>query len=118
MYEYIGKVSNVCDMQTFSSGFSKRELVVEEKPNGKLTPHATFNFKGENISKLDQVRKGDEVKVGFVLDGREWQDPRTNKIRHFTDLVGITLDILSTSCSKTPKQPIEEEPSPDEVTPF
>ena len=35
MYEFTGKVKSVGELQTFPSGFQKRELVVEEAGDGK-----------------------------------------------------------------------------------
>lgn len=35
MYEFIGTVKTVGEVQTFPSGFQKRELVVEEAGDGK-----------------------------------------------------------------------------------
>lgn len=34
MYEFTGKVKSVGELQTFASGFTKRELVVEEERDG------------------------------------------------------------------------------------
>jgi len=93
MYEFSGKVHEVCDVQTFSSGFSKRELIVEEDGRRQYPNHVTFNFKRENASKLDGVKVGDRVTVTFELDGRSWVDPRTNKERHFSDLVGLAVRV-------------------------
>lgn len=98
MYEFTGTVTEVCAVQTFSSGFSKRELIVREE-QGEWSRNITFNFKKDHISQLDGVGVGDRVAVMFALDGREWTDPRTNKIRHFSDLVGLGVKVLS-SCGK------------------
>ena len=94
MYEFTGTVSEVCDVQTFASGFTKRELIVKEE-GGEWPRNITFNFKKENVPLLEKVGAGDRVTVAFGLDGREWTDPRTNKVRHFSDLVGLGVTVLS-----------------------
>ena len=94
MYQFTGRVSEVCAVQTFASGFSKRELIVREE-EGKWPRAIPFNFKKENIAKLDGISPGDRVTVHFALDGREWTDERTKKVRHFCDLVGLSVDVLS-----------------------
>lgn len=91
-YQFKGRVAEICEPQTFSSGFSKRELVVAEEGEGKWTNRVTFNFKRDNAEKLKDVSVGEVVTVTFALDGREWTDPKTNKVRHFSDLVGLRVD--------------------------
>ncbi len=94
MYEFTGKVKSVGELQTFASGFTKRELVVEEEREGKWPNVVAFAFKKENAAKLDGVAEGMRVKVGFVVDGREWTDPKTGKVRYFSDLTALRLDRL------------------------
>jgi len=91
-YTFKGKVVEVCEEQTFASGFTKRELVVAEEGGGKWPSHVTFNFKRDNAAQLKGVSVGEAVTVTFALDGREWTDPRTNKVRHFSDLVGLRVE--------------------------
>ena len=81
MYEFTGKVKSVGEVQTFASGFTKRELVVEEERKGNRPNVVAFTFKKDNAAKLDGVKPGMRVKVGFAVDGREWTDPKTGKVR-------------------------------------
>ena len=94
MYEFTGIVKAVGKLQTFASGFTKRELVVEEDREGGWLNVVAFTFKKENVAKLDGVAEGMRVKVGFVVDGREWTDPKTGKVRYFSDLTALRLDCL------------------------
>lgn len=94
MYEFTGTVSEVCAVQTFASGFAKRELIVKEE-GGEWPRNIAFNFKKDHMALLEKVGVGDRVTVDFALDGREWTDPRTNKVRHFSDLVGLGVTVLS-----------------------
>ena len=94
MYEFTGKVKSVGELQTFASGFTKRELVVEEEREGNWPNVVAFAFKKDNVSKLDGVRPGMRVKVGFAVDGREWTDPKTGKVRYFSDLTALRLEHL------------------------
>ena len=86
MYEFTGKIKAVGELQTFASGFSKRELAVEEEREGNWPNVVAFAFKKDNVAKLDGVKPGMRVKVGFAVDGREWTDPKTGKVRYFSDL--------------------------------
>ena len=94
MYEFIGKVKAVGDLQTFANGFSKRELVVEEERDGRWPNVVAFSFKKDNAALLDGMSPGARVKVGFAVDGREWTDPKTGKVRYFADLTALRLERL------------------------
>ena len=94
MYEFTGTVKKICDLQTFASGFTKRDLVVEEEKDGSWPNPVAFTIKKHNTNKLDGIREGQRVKVGFAIDGREWNDPKTGNIRYFTDLTALRLDVL------------------------
>ena len=110
MYEFIGKVRSVGELQTFASGFSKRELVVEEERVGNWPNVVAFSFKKERIALLDGMVAGMRVKVGFAVDGREWTDPKTGKVRYFSDLTALRLERLDETV------PVPEVAVPDDVT--
>ena len=53
-----------------------------------------FAFKKDNVAKLDGVKPGMRVKVGFAVDGREWTDPKTGKVRYFSSLSdSVRIDV-------------------------
>ena len=110
MYEFTGKVKAVGELQTFASGFSKRDLVVEEERDGRWPNVVAFSFKKENTAKLEGLAPGLRVKVGFAVDGREWTDPKTGKVRYFSDLTALRLERLDETVS------VPEPAVPDNVT--
>ena len=69
MYEFTGKVKGVGELQTFASGFTKRDLVVEEERAGNWPNVVAFAFKKERVALLDGIVSGTRVKVG-VRGGR------------------------------------------------
>ena len=109
MYEFTGKVKGVGELQTFASGFTKRDLVVEEERAGNWPNVVAFAFKKDNAAKLDGIVPGMRVKVGFAVDGREWTDPKTGKVRYFSDLTALRLDQLDET------MPVPEVAVPDGV---
>jgi len=111
MYEFNGIVRKVCALQSFASGFTKRELVVEEDKPGEWKNRVAFAFKKENVSKLDGIAEGARVKVSFVVDGREWTDPRTNVTRYFNDLTALQLEVVGAE-APTPEEPALTAPNP------
>ena len=110
MYEFTGKVKVVGELQTFASGFSKRDLVVEEERDGRWPNVVAFAFKKDNAAKLDGIVPGMRVKVGFAVDGREWTDPKTGKVRYFSDLTALRLE------RPDGEMPVPEVAVPDDVT--
>ena len=109
MYEFTGKVKAVGELQTFASGFTKRDLIVEEERVGNWPNVVAFSFKKEKAAMLDGMVSGARVKVGFAVDGREWSDPKTGKVRYFSDLTALSLERLDEAVS------VPETPMPDEV---
>ena len=95
MYELTGKVKRIGELQTFASGFAKREVVVEQ-PGGDRGPiPVPVVFKNEDVSLVDQLAVGAEIKVGFSVEGRDWQDPKTGKLRCFCDLTARTVEVTA-----------------------
>lgn len=95
MYELTGKVKRIGEPQAFASGFVKREVVIEQ-PGGERGPVPTLVvFKGDNVSLADSLTKGTEVKVGFTVEGREWRDPKTDRLRCFCDLTAHRVEVIA-----------------------
>ena len=120
MYEFTGKVKCVGELQTFASGFTKRELVVEEEREGNWPNVVAFAFKKDNVAKLDGVRSGQRVKVSFAVDGREWTDPKTGKVRYFADLTALRLEVLDGAAVPPPAEPgdMASFTAPEDEPPF
>ena len=92
MYEFQGTVKRVGELQKFASGFEKQELIVEEDKDGNWPNVVAFTFKKNAVAQLSGISPGVHVKVGFVIDGREWVDPRTGKVKCIADLTVLRLE--------------------------
>ena len=115
MYEFTGKVKVVGELQTCASGFTKRDLVVEEERAGNWPNVVAFALKKDNIAKLEGVKPGMRVKVGFAVDGREWTDPKTGKVRYFSDLTALRIEQLDGAVQvPEPAAPSGLPPEPDD----
>ena len=113
MYEFTGTVRKVCDLQTFASGFTKRDLVVEEEKDSQWPNPVAFTFKKDNCSLLDGIGKGQRAKVRFAIDGRRWEGPRG--VQFFVDLTGLKIEVLNADGSSTEPVPTPAEPNfPDD----
>ena len=84
-YELTGKVKLIQEPQTFSSGFTKREVVVTVE-DGKYPQEINLEFLQDRVSLLDAVSEGQEIKVHFDIRGREYNG------RYFNNLVGWKIE--------------------------
>ncbi|MDC0404382.1 DUF3127 domain-containing protein [Porticoccaceae bacterium] len=78
-FELSGKVKVIQDPQTFSSGFSKRELVVSVE-DGNYTQDINFEFLKEKADLLNDLVVGEEVNVSFNIRGREYNGKYFNNL--------------------------------------
>lgn len=67
-----GTVRHVFDVQEFSSGFTKREFVIET--GDKYPQMVKFETVKDKTAMLDGLNPGDEVEVAFNVRGNEYKD--------------------------------------------
>ncbi|MEM7600260.1 MAG: DUF3127 domain-containing protein, partial [Verrucomicrobiota bacterium] len=70
-FEIEGTVKVINEIQTFASGFSKREFVVEVE-DGKYPQSIKFECVKDKTSLTDGLSVGDSVKVNFDIRGNEY----------------------------------------------
>lgn len=110
---YEGYVYEVLPVQTFASGFKKREVVVTPTANPdaeKYTDYVSFTFTKDDTSKLDNVRKGMKVKLEFFIGGRKWDNQRTGKTSYFTELRATKIEVEGGAAAANVPEPA----TPDE----
>ena len=94
-YELEGKIHLINDIQTFDSGFSKREFVVEVE-DGKYPQMLKFEAIKERTSLTDGLSKGDAVKVYFDIRGNEYNG------RYYVNLNAWKLESSGSGGGDTP----------------
>ncbi len=72
MYETQGTIKIIDDIQTFGSGFTKREFVITTG-DSKYPQDIKFEIVKEKCALLDQFKKGQAVTVSFDIRGNEYQ---------------------------------------------
>ncbi|WP_193213957.1 DUF3127 domain-containing protein [Luteolibacter marinus] len=72
-FELEGTLKHLFDTQTFASGFSKREFVLEVQ-DGKFPQMIKFECLKDKTSMLDGLSIGDPVKVAFDIRGSEYKE--------------------------------------------
>ncbi len=94
-YDMTGHIKEIGDVQTFPSGFSKREVVVCDD-NERFPQDIAFTFAKDRARALDSFAVGDQVKVSFDIRGREYNG------RHFVDLSGWKIEKADAAGSQSP----------------
>ena len=89
IYEYTGVVEKVLQLQTFASGFTKRDVVMTDDVGAES--------------------KWPRAKIRFAIDGREWTNPQ-GQVKYFTDLTGLKIEVLNADGSSTEPVPAPAEP--------
>lgn len=84
-YEVEGRIIAIDPIQTFASGFSKREFIICV-PDGKYPQDIKFEMHKERANVLQDLNKGDEVSVGFNLRGNEYNG------KYYVNLVAWKVD--------------------------
>lgn len=79
MYEASGKIKMIGEVQSFASGFTKREFVVTTAAD-KYPQDIKFDVVKDKCAMLDSFKPGDEVQVNFDIRGREYNG------KYFVDL--------------------------------
>lgn len=90
--ELQGTVKKLFDIQTFASGFQKREMILlteEQYPQP-----ISIEFLSDKISLLDTVREGESVKVSINIRGREWTSPQ-GETKYFNSITGWRIEKLT-----------------------
>jgi len=86
-YNFDGVIKVINPLQTWDSGFSKREIVLTTMDE-KFEQFIKFEFLKESAEKLNEFKVGDKVKVVFALRGNEYNG------KYYTNLNGIAITHL------------------------
>ncbi|MFC0345682.1 DUF3127 domain-containing protein [Epilithonimonas hispanica] len=87
--ELTGTIKKISDLQTFASGFQKKELVLlteEQYPQP-----INIEFTQDKVDLLNAHKVGDKVKVHINIRGREWTSPQ-GEVKYFNSIVGWRME--------------------------
>ncbi|PHQ29779.1 DUF3127 domain-containing protein [Leeuwenhoekiella nanhaiensis] len=112
--EVQGKVKLIGDVQTFGSGFKKREIVVITEEQYPQT--IMVEFVQDKTDLLNNFKPGQNVKISINLRGREWVSPQ-GETKYFNSLNGWRIENVDQSApagSVPPVPPADQfEPASD-----
>ena len=89
--ELQGTIKKISDLQTYESGFQKRELVI--LTDETYPQPINIEFTHDKVDLLDPYKVGDSIKVHINIRGREWTSPQ-GEIKYFNSIVGWRIESL------------------------
>ena len=99
--ELQGTVKKITEVQTFASGFQKREMVLMTEE--QYPQPINIEFLQEKGDLLNPLKEGDKVKVSINLRGREWTSPQ-GEVKYFNSITGWRVDSLGAGDFNEPTQ--------------
>ena len=107
--EVIGRIKKILEAQTFSSGFTKQEVILLTQEQYPQT--LSIEFLQDKVNLLSNFNEGDEVKISINLRGREWVNPE-GVTKYFNSISGWRIEKLvaeqPTSSSQNMEVPAKE----------
>ena len=93
-----GTVTKKGEVQTFGSGFQKREVVIcDDDP--KYPNEVPFELVKDKVSMIDGIPLNSVVEVSFNIRGSFWEKGQ----RHFVSLNIWKIEVLETGDDQPPK---------------
>ena len=107
--ELQGTIKKIFEIQSFPSGFQKREMILltqEQYPQP-----VSIEFLSEKMNLLDNVSEGDNVKVGINIRGREWVNPQ-GETKYFNSITVWRLEKVADNGGYS--EPTQATPAPEQ----
>lgn len=67
-------IIQIKETETFGRGFTKRELIAQIDLDSKYPQTVVFTAMKDKCEILDDFKKGQEIRITFGINGREWND--------------------------------------------
>lgn len=87
--ELQGIIKKLGEVQTFASGFQKREMVIVTEE--QYPQPISIEFLKEKGDLLNSYKEGDKVKVSINIGGREWTSPQ-GEVKYFNSITGWRIE--------------------------
>lgn len=99
--EIKGTIKKIGDIETFASGFQKRNVVVMTEE--QYPQPIQIEFLQDKIDLPESHKEGDSVTVGINLRGREWTSPQ-GEVKYFNSIIGWKIIANTTAEPAKTKQ--------------
>lgn len=97
--ELNGKLKVLFDVQTFPSGFSKREFVITTEE--QYPQDVKFELVKDKTSMVDKYNVGDQLKVSFNVRGNEFQS------KYYVSLNAWRIENIGAASSQSIPAPLD-----------
>ena len=104
--ELQGIIKKLGDVQTFASGFQKREMVIVTEE--QYPQPISIEFLKEKGDLLNSYKEGDKVKVSINIGGREWTSPQ-GEVKYFNSIIGWRVEKLDGAADFN--EPVDAKPT-------
>ncbi len=109
--ELQGTIKKLTDIQTFTSGFQKREMVLMTEE--QYPQPINIEFLQDKADLLNNLAEGEKVKVHINIRGREWTSPQ-NEVKYFNSIVGWRVEKMEEGSTS---EPVTAKPSDNQTAP-
>lgn len=99
-FEVSGEIVEIGEEKTFSSGFRKRDIVVETSRNSEYPAPVSVTFKKEQCDRVETLHVGDFVEITGFVNGRRWDGPTGTK--YFIDLDARSVMVGASEAARGP----------------
>ena len=95
MYKKQGSIIAIHATKQVNDKFKNRTFVVKTEEN--YPQSVQFELTQDRVDYMDNYKVGDKVDVNFVVNGREWTDPKNGEIKYFNSVVALSVVNLNQS---------------------
>ena len=91
-----------------SNGFKKREIVITTE-DSKYPQTVLIEFIQDKCALLDPINIGDNIKIYYNLNGREWINPE-GVAKYFNTIQGWRIESLGQASTEPKEEPKDDLP--------
>jgi single-strand DNA-binding protein len=103
MYKKQGTIIAIGAIKQVSDKFRNRTFAVKDDSN--YPQSIQFELVQDRVDLIQPFQIGDKVEVNFVVNGREWTDPKIGEVRYFNSLVALSLSKVGESTYNSSESP-------------
>lgn len=115
--EITGKIRKIDEIQTFESGFRKREVVITT--DEQYPQHILIELLGDRSDIIGPYKAGDSVTISINIRGREWVNPQ-GETKYFNSITGWKIENAEAGApeaQKSQSQKPQPQIPPSSITP-
>lgn len=100
MYKKQGVIIAIHAAKQVSDKFKNRTFVI--KTEETYPKSVQFELTQDRVDYMDNYKVGDKVDVNFVVNGRQWINPKTTEVQYFNSVVALSVVKVGESSNHAP----------------